>query len=371
MPSSPEQASRFANDEPVVSETITSGLRVSGKLPALLSGQYLQIGADRVAATHPADWAGGEGMVHAVIFDPGRGVSYRNHWIGDDVADAHLVAFGNAILVLVDGALAYELNPSLDTVRRLDLAGARRSLAGRAAVDPHSGELHLLAFAAAPSQLHLTVSRGALTRTIRPIDDAPGRIRQLELTRDDVVLMADGYVGVTARAGINTTATWFEIDTEARHIVTASAHGESVIVHATGPSLVRWTLDRRAAVRCEVLDPTLVRFATSNRRQPGTPQRFLWTVGASAAHKLDLFTGGRRSHAFGDSRTPGELVFVADLDRHDTEDGGWLVGFVHDNEGNQAELVVLDAEVIERPAVATVHIPRRLPNGAQGTWFPA
>ena len=371
MPSSPEHATRSANDEPVASETITTGLRVSGKLPALLSGQYLQIGADRIDATHPADSAGGEGMLHAVTFDPGRGVSYRNHWIGEDVADANLVAFGNAILVLVDGALAYELSSSLDTVRRVDLAGARRSLAAQAAVDPHSGELHLLTFAAAPSQLHVTVSRGALTRTIRLIGDAPGRIRQLELTRDDVVLMADGYVGVTARAGINTTATWFEIDTEARHIVTAYAHGESVIVHAAGPSLVRWTLDRRATAHCDVLDPTLRRFATSNRRKSGAPQRFLWTVGASTAHKHDLLTGGRRSHDFGDSRTPGELVFVADLDRRDTEDGGWLVGFVHDNEGNQAELVVLDAEIIERPAVATVHIPRRIPNGAQGTWFPA
>ena len=144
-------------------------------------------------------------------------------------------------------------------------------------------------------------------------------------------------------------------------------------MHATGPSLVRWTLDRRAATaHCEVLDATLHTFATSNwRRQPGSAQRFLWTVGPGTAHKHDLFTGGRRGHDFGDGRTPGELVFIADPHRSSTEDGGWLVGFVHDDGRDQAELVVLDAEAIERPAVATVHIPRRVPAGARGTWISA
>ena len=216
------------------------------------------------------------------------------------------------------------------------------------------------------------MSRGGLTRTIRSIDDAPSRIRQLELTHDDVVLVADGFVGVAARAGVNTKAIWFEIDTEARHIAGAYAHGETVIVYATGPSLVRWTLDRRAATaHCEVLDATLHTFATSNRRHPGSAQRFLWTVGAGTAHKHDLFTGGHRCHDFGDGRTPGELVFIADPDRSSTEDGGWLVGFVHDDAGDQAEFVVLDAEAIERPTVATVHIPRRVPTGARGTWISA
>jgi carotenoid cleavage dioxygenase len=220
--------------------------------------------------------------------------------------------------------------------------------------------------------MHVAVSRGALTRTIRSIDDAPTRIRQLELTRDDVVLVADGFIGLTARAGANTQSIWFEIDMEGWNIAGAYAHAETVIAYAIGPSLVRWTLDRRAATaQCEVLDPTPYTSATSNRRQPGSPQRFLWTVGAGAAHKHDLFTGGRRWHDFGDGRTPGELVFVADPDRSSTDDGGWLVGFVHDDAGDEAEFVVLDAESIERPAIGTVRIPRRVPTGARGTWISA
>jgi carotenoid cleavage dioxygenase len=393
MPSGPEHVTRSTNEAPVADETTITNLRVAGKLPAALSGQYMRIGPNRIdAQSLPADWAGGEGMVHAVSLDAGRAISYRNRWIttdavaqklaveptpgprtvGDDVVATNLIAFGSSILALGDGALAYELSTRLDTIRRVDLAGARRSLVAHSKVDPHTGELHLLTFESFRSQLHVAVSRGALTRTIRSIDDAPSGIRQLELTRDDVVLVADGFVGVAARAGVNTKAIWFEIDTESRHIAGAYAHGETVIVYATGPSLVRWTLDRRAVTaRCEVLDATLHTFATSNWRQPGSAQRFLWTVGAGTVHKHDLFSGGHRCHDFGDGRTPGELVFIADPDRSSIEDGGWLVGFVHDAAGVQAEFVVLDAEAIERPAVATVHIPRRVPTGAHGTWISA
>jgi 8'-apo-carotenoid 13,14-cleaving dioxygenase len=339
------------------SRSAHASLRVSGKLPIALSGHYLQIDED--------------GMVHAVSLGGGRAISYRNRWIttdGDDVVASNLIVFGSSILALAEGELAFELDADLDAARNVDLAGGRRGLAANGTVDPHTGELHLLTFATSPSQLHVVVSRGALTRTIRTIDDAPARVQQIELTRDDVVLVADGFVGVAARAGVDTKVIWFEIDTEAHHIAGAYAHGETVIVHAIGPSLVRWTLDRRAATaHCDVLDAAPHRFATSNRQYRGAP-RFLWTGAAGTAHKRDLVTGGPRSHDFGDGRTPGELVFVADPDRPRTEDGGWLVGLVHDDVSTQAEFVVLDAEAIERPAVATVPLPRRVPDGAHGTW---
>jgi 8'-apo-carotenoid 13,14-cleaving dioxygenase len=392
MPPDFDYVSGFADNTPVPDETTITNLRVTGTLPAALSGQYMRIGPNRInAKCGGGDWTGDEGMVHAVSLDAGRAISYRNRWIatdavahtlavdptpgprpvGDDVVAANLVAFGNSILAFGDGALGYELSARLDTVRRVDLAGARRSLVADCKVDAHTGELHLLTFASSPAQLHIAVSRGALTRTIRSIDDAPSRITQLELTRDHVVLLADGFVGLAARAGVDTKPIWFEIDTEARHIAGAYAHGESVIVYATGPSIVRWTLDRRmATAHSETLDTTRHTSACSNNQRPRSAQRFLWTVGARSVHKHALLTGKHRFHDFGDGRTPGELVFIADPDRSSTEDGGWLVGFVHAHAGDQTELVVLDAEAIERPAVATVHIPRRVPKGTRGTWIP-
>jgi carotenoid cleavage dioxygenase-like enzyme len=373
MSSGPKHVSRSANGEPVADETIITNLRVTGSLPAALTGQYLRIGSNRNdAQSHLVGAAGGKGMVHAVTLEAGRATSYRNRPITtDEVAVANLITFGTSVLAFGDGALAYELDVRRDTIRPVDLAGARRTLVADPKIDPHTGELHLLTSASHPSQLHVAVSRGALTRTIRSIDDPPSRIRQLELTRDDVVLVAQGFVGVAPRAGADIKPVWFAIDTEDRYIAGAYGHADSVVVYATGPSLVRWTLDRRAStVESEVVDATPHTFATSNRRQPGWPQRFLWTVGCNAAHRHDLVTGEHRSHDFADGRTPADLVYVADPDRSNAEDGGWLVGFVHDHAHDQTEFVVLDAEAIERPAVATVHIPRRVPSCGRGTWIP-
>ena len=47
------------------------------------------------------------------------------------------------------------------------------------------------------------------------------------------------------------------------------------------------------------------------------------------------------------------------------------MGVVHDHTRNEVDLVVLDAQATNCPAVATVHIPRRIPNGVHATWIPS
>jgi carotenoid cleavage dioxygenase len=53
-----------------------------------------------------------------------------------------------------------------------------------------------------------------------------------------------------------------------------------------------------------------------------------------------------------------------------SSDAGWLVGFVHDEPGLAADLVILDAADISRPAVAVAHIPRPVPVDLHTTWIP-
>ena len=390
MPCAPLPTTGPANGDPVAEATVITNLRVTGQLPTALTGQLMWVGPDLIEAdTSLADSGGGIATVHALALDAGRATSYRTRRIMADTATepvkpksdpgrvnhgvglTNLIAFGKSILAFSEGTVAYEVDTARGTVRPVDLAGAHRSLVARPTVDACTGELHLLT-ASLPSQLHVVVSRGALTRTVRSIDDAPSRIRQLALTRDDVLLMAEGSVGVAARAGAELKPIWFPIDTDERHIAGAYAHAEAIVVYTTGPSLVRWTLERRTStLRSQLLDATPHTSATSNNWHPGPPQRFLWTVGSGAAHKHDLCGGERRSHDFGDGPTPAELTFVADPDRSDCQDGGWLVGLVDDDSGDHAELIVLDAEAIERPAAAEVRIPRRIPSGTRGTWIPA
>src|SRR4051794_10609401 len=102
-------------------------LAVTGAAPTVLSGQYVRIS---------------EGMVHAVRLTEGRAPEYRNRSIPTDATN--VVAFGNSTFAFGEGQLAHELGAELDAVRRVDLAGARRTLTARPTVDAVTGELHLL-----------------------------------------------------------------------------------------------------------------------------------------------------------------------------------------------------------------------------------
>jgi carotenoid cleavage dioxygenase-like enzyme len=85
--------------------------------------------------------------------------------------------------------------------------------------------------------------------------------------------------------------------------------------------------------------------------------------------KHDLITGTRAHHDFGTGRHPGELLFVADPQRRTREDGGWLIGLVHDQTTSRTSLVVLDAADLTS-RLAAVPLPRRVPYGLHGLWVP-
>lgn len=279
-------------------------------MPTGLSGQYVWVS---------------ERMVHTVGLGDGRAPSYRNHPTTIAYNTVTVISFGGSLLAVSDGQLALQL----DTGAPIDLAGAKRTLTAKPAVDPATGELHALTFGTEPAQLHVRVSPGGLTRTVRSIDGAPGRVRQLALTRDNVVLLADGLVGLIARTGYDARAAWFPIDNGTRHILAAHDDGESVVAYTTGPDLRRWTLNPRASVaHSDVLDAS--------------------------------------PHAFA-----SPPVFVSDPERGNTEDGGWLVGLSRDAPTASSAFVVLDAQAIERPAVAVVRIPGSVPYDAHGAWIPA
>jgi carotenoid cleavage dioxygenase len=129
-------------------------------------------------------------------------------------------------------------------------------------------------------------------------------------------------------------------------------------------------------VDCQTLDATPQRFGRINPRLAVSHHRFVYTVGTAndlsfdgtSVHKHDLTGAGRESHDFGAGRCPGEFLFVEDPERTTTEDGGWLLGLVHDV-GEHTSLVVLDAADVTAPPVATVTIPRRVPFGLHGLWI--
>ncbi len=377
-----------ANDAPVPDETTLTGLTVDGTLPAALSGRFLRIGPNPIAPT-PTGAGEDDGMVHAVDLRAGRAVRYCNRWVTTDrvaralgtepvpgppaaLADTvatNVLSFGGRTLALGPGALAYELDEHLATVRRVDLAGRGRGVGAHPVVEPVSGELHLVSHGDEPA--HHVLAPSGLTRSTHPVPHAPGPLRDLLLTPDHLVLLGDGFAGVADRAR-STAIRWCDADLAGA--VAAHDTGDGVVVLAAAGSLIRWTLAAGSARR-EVLDDTSQRFGVSHPRHGTTPRR-LWTVaaeGGTEVHRHDIGNGNseRTSHDHGVGRRPGAVVFVPDPARRHRDDGGWLVGFVHDDRRLETDLVVLDAADMGGAPVATVRIPRRIPSGLHATWIPA
>src|SRR4051812_15817170 len=293
MPPASEHPFLSGNYAPIPDETTVTGLPVEGVLPAALSGRYLRIGPNPIGnVAQPYEWTTADGMVHAVALHAGRAVSYRNRWIRTDptsqklgteavpgprppAADAsttNVIGFGGRVYSLAGGALAYELSPDLDTVRRVDLAGHGRGVGAHPKIDPATGELHLISSPGELTALHHVISAGGMTRRSRAIADPPAAVRDLVITRDHLVLVGDGVTGITTLDS-DEPVTWYgTADTGPGRVVAAHDHGDRVVMHVTGQALQRWTLGPSTS-RVDTVDATPQSFGGINGRFSGAAPR--------------------------------------------------------------------------------------------------
>ena len=86
--------------------------------------------------------------------------------------------------------------------------------------------------------------------------------------------------------------------------------------------------------------------------------------------KHDFAAGTAAEHDFGTGRVPGEFVFVPSAGATN-EDDGYLMGFVYDAGSDTSDFVILDAHDFTSAALATVHLPVRVPFGFHGNWVPS
>ena len=112
-------------------------------------------------------------------------------------------------------------------------------------------------------------------------------------------------------------------------------------------------------------------------RREGRAHRFGYAVcfdlltsqSVSALVQYDLAGGGAKTHEFGPGCAPGEGVF-APASADASEDEGWVISFVYDEDRGGSALVILDAARFDGPPVATVPLPQRVPFGFHGNWIP-
>ncbi len=145
------------------------------------------------------------------------------------------------------------------------------------------------------------------------------------------------------------------------------------------PALHRFRLDlARGRVREERLDDAPSELPRIRDDRIGTANRFAWAARfrtddarpmAEALVRYDLKRGSSVHHEHGAGCYGGEFQVVP-RPGSQAEDDGYLLGFVHDEGAGQSSLRVLDAAHPERPPLACIALPRRVPYGFHAAWIP-
>jgi carotenoid cleavage dioxygenase len=338
-----------------------------------------------------------------------------------DISNTNVLGFAGRILSLTEGCYPYELSRELETVCRADFdAPLPHGLTAHPKVDPVTGELHGFAYWwEEPYLLYHVFDPAGRLRVSEPIAlPAPVSMHDFAIT-DNHVLFFDqpavfdpaataerGFpfswqpdngarVGVLPRGGTGADVRWYETETcYCFHPLNAfeESDGSIVVDVPKLPSvydnekliseagcLERWTIDPSAGkVRQELIDETTQEFCQVNQARRGSRHRYGYTIALgqdlpyedTRVFKHDFDSGNRDSHDFGPGRHPGEFIFLPDPGRAGDEDGGWLMGLVHDDGLGRTSLAVLDAQDVAGAPLAQVHIPTRVPYGFHGTWIP-
>ena len=344
-----------------------------------------------------------------------------------NTANTHVVRHAGRVLALMEGAPPTEVTLDLDTVGEYDFAGALTgSMTAHPKLDPVTGEMVFFGYGPFPPYLrvHSAAPDGTLTWSTEVDLPGPVMMHDFVVTERHVVIfdlpaifdvegmLAGGgggfirwnpdhgaRIGVLERGAPGDTIRWVEVDPFwVFHFLNGHDDGDAVVVEGCRAdrlnvgfgedqpddvpvNLHRWRIDVAAGtVADEQLDDRPADFPRVADSAAGLPARHGYLAAArrweaqvdfGGVTKVDLHTGATSTLSWGPGESGGEAVFAADPDRAggpDSEDAGWLLCLVSDKATRATDLVVADAQAMEE--VARVHLPRRVPFGFHGSWFP-
>ena len=142
--------------------------------------------------------------------------------------------------------------------------------------------------------------------------------------------------------------------------------------------LYQWRFDMKTGQTTEgPLDDANTEFPTLDARLVGQKSRYAYNVHLSdhptllfdGIFKYDLEGGGVSRHWFGEGRFGSEAPFCPRADAT-SEDDGYLVSFVYDQNEDRSEVVILDASDMTAEPIARVILPQRVPLGFHAAWIP-
>ena len=329
--------------------------------------------------------------------------------VPEGTGNAALCCHAGRLYALSDLALPWELSTTLDTLGVRDFGGPLPAGSiTHPRLDPASGALHTLGYhPEAPFLRHHVIdARGHLIAQRDLPLDRPVMIHDFGLTADHLVLfdlpvlfseeaMLDGEplpyrwdahagarIGLVPRRGDPGAARWFTVDPcWINHLAAVRTRGGitelDLIRQSAGPDPARATAEPEPPLlaRCR-LDPrreeALVEIQSEvpqdlpcrdRRSPPGRDERF-WTLALAMEDGVPLPAGDRiidheptlersTEHILGDHWLASELTFVPRHERAPLNDG-WLVGFLHRDDGPDSIFAVFDTRALDAGPVATV-----------------
>jgi carotenoid cleavage dioxygenase len=324
-----------------------------------------------------------------------------------------------------EGRLRRPIDPNLARLMGVEAPDGTTegSFTAHPKLDPESGEMLAFGYSAVePYLMYYVVSADGKLVRCESIDvPYPSMVHDFITTREHVIFpifpatlrperIARGEsvlgwepdlgtrVGVMPRGGSSRDVVWLQTDPcYVFHPLNAHGEGRRIVAELAqyprlplalpgedtpfeiGATLVRWTLDLDGGtLKQEALDDRTIEFPRLDERRAGLAYRYGFAGCGSrgAVHgfdrivRYDLHTGSCQTQQLGPRDAANEPIFVPR--RPGAPEGeGYLLSVVWRSEENRSEVLVLDAENVDREPLATVKLPHRVPNGFHGNWRPA
>lgn len=342
-----------------------------------------------------------------------------------NLANTAMVYHNNKLLALWEAGLPHEISlPELKTVGEENFGGGwNHAVSAHPKVDPVTGEMIVFCYSygQAPFVKYGVVDpKGKLVHeTGIDLTGKPVMIHDMAITEnyslifdmpvtfslDRVMNGGEAFdwepengarIGVVPRYGQGSEIKWFDVETGyIFHAFNAWEEGDEIVLQAcrserTSILVSDQTEDQLGKMRRYRLNMTSgsvseekissipMEFSRINETMLGRETRYGYASRFHPTRGL-LFSGmlkhDRKTDAietveFNDTQFHQEMVFAPRVNSQ-SEDDGYVIGFVHDETDNHAECWVIDAQKFSDGPVARVRIPSRVPYGFHANWVGA
>ena len=171
---------------------------------------------------------------------------------------------------------------------------------------------------------------------------------------------------------------YFQEDPSPPPIAEAGEHGHLMAYldeHSFKSRLHRWRFNLKDGTTTEErLDDRIVEFGMINQQYSGRKYRYVYSTFAKPGWflfcgfiKHDLETGESETVTLDDGRYASEAPFAPRVNSQ-SEDDGYLVSFIMDENSGTSECILIDATDFEAGPVCRIKLPHKICSGTHSTW---